>query len=441
MSYTPKENIDLSGDPTAPTASSGDSDTSIATTSFVQAAIGTVTPSVVHDSTITQVSMSGGSRAASLVKRYDHAVCTDETTGKIYSIGGISSATNVLASVEEYDPTTNAWTTKTSMPQTMHGGRAVWIDPSIYVLDGFRTLNTLGATSYKYTPSADTWASVTSPSANRMRSRGGVVASGSSIYLIAGLMGASGVTGAQTNTVDKYDSSLDSWTNSALTSIPQARSNIRAVVSASGKIYIGAGRNTVATASDVFNTYNLNSGSASTWDGLTGVPYPVDLNAMSIVGGSIYFIGGRLGYYQSGFTVTACKFVQIYDIESGTWQVISQFDIPAERAYIDSVVSRTASGDAIFVHGGADRFTTATDGTLNTMHAFCLSLNLFTASRSMNIQAMKAVTVGSNLDHGTLLNRSSDCIQIGGISAASGDVIHAPTMAWSNVSAKYKLMG
>lgn len=39
MSYTPKKDMDLSGDPTAPTQTSTDNDTSIATTGFVQDAI------------------------------------------------------------------------------------------------------------------------------------------------------------------------------------------------------------------------------------------------------------------------------------------------------------------------------------------------------------------------------------------------------------------
>ena len=55
--------------------------------------------------------------------------------GKIYAIGGINSA-NLLASVEEYDPTTNSWSTKASLSAARYGAAAASMYGKIYAIGG-----------------------------------------------------------------------------------------------------------------------------------------------------------------------------------------------------------------------------------------------------------------------------------------------------------------
>ena len=38
------------------------------------------------------------------------------SSGKLYAIGGLSDSRSYLSAVEEYDPNTNVWTTRSDMP-------------------------------------------------------------------------------------------------------------------------------------------------------------------------------------------------------------------------------------------------------------------------------------------------------------------------------------
>ncbi len=65
--------------------------------------------------------------------------------GKIYVIGGQNQQGEAINTVEEYDPVTNKWTTKTSMPAARSGLTSSTVSNKIYVIGGARdgVLNTV----------------------------------------------------------------------------------------------------------------------------------------------------------------------------------------------------------------------------------------------------------------------------------------------------------
>jgi N-acetylneuraminic acid mutarotase len=120
----------------------------------------------------------GGCCSISIVEAYDTATNTWTTktpmptaregltsavvNGKIYAIGGgpRNSSNNVVptGTVEEYDPVTNAWATKASMPTAREGLISAVVNGKIYAIGGFN--GTPLSTVEVYDPVANTWSSI-----------------------------------------------------------------------------------------------------------------------------------------------------------------------------------------------------------------------------------------------------------------------------------------
>jgi N-acetylneuraminic acid mutarotase len=99
-------------------------------------------------------------KAPMLSKRW--GLSTSVVNGKIYAIGGcrqISPPFTSLSTVEEYDPATDTWTTKTNMPTARFWPSACTVNELIYVIGGLERQNgTTYGTVEEYNPATDTWA-------------------------------------------------------------------------------------------------------------------------------------------------------------------------------------------------------------------------------------------------------------------------------------------
>jgi N-acetylneuraminic acid mutarotase len=118
--------------------------------------------------------------------------------GQIYVVGGFSepSLGNLLnfaisAVVEVYDPTTDTWSTKASLPIGLHHAGAAVVDDKLYVIGGFTKAmlpvwHPLG-TVYAYDPSKDSWAEL----APLPTARGALAVAelGGKLYAISGYNG------------------------------------------------------------------------------------------------------------------------------------------------------------------------------------------------------------------------------------------------------------
>ncbi len=152
--------------------------------------------------------------------------------GKIYVIGGLAYGDHLLKTVEAYDPTTDKWVTKTDMPTARRGIAAGVVNDKIYVVGGLVCSNndsTYTAKMEEYDPATDTWTTKASMPTAREHLAAGVV--NGKIYVIGG--------SAALNTVEEYDPATNTWTAKA--SMPTARSDLTASVM-NGEIYaIGGG--------------------------------------------------------------------------------------------------------------------------------------------------------------------------------------------------------
>jgi N-acetylneuraminic acid mutarotase len=209
-------------------------------------------------------------------KRTEVAVVTLQD--KIYVVGGFEQPGlgNVLnfaitASVEEYDPSVDRWTSKQPMPVGLHhmgigvaGGR-------IYVIGGYRH-------------------------------------SGLSVW-------------QPVATVYAYDPATDTWTERA--PMPSPRGAL-SVTEHEGRLYAigGYDRTANSAAVEVYDPVR------NSWASRAPLPTPRDHLATATLFGKVYAIGGRVnGDYHRNLSVT-----EVYDPASDQWKRVA--DLPTARSGI-----------------------------------------------------------------------------------------------------------
>lgn len=223
--------------------------------------------------------------------------------GKIYAMGGSYDSNGV----EEYDPLTNSWTTKTPMPTPrIFFGIAV-MENKIYVIGGdagnWDVGEVLTNVNEVYDPSTDTWETRTSMPTKRLGLSASVV--DGKIYCIGGRTGEPGY--AKVSATEIYDPSTDTWTTGKRIPIPVSN-HASAVVTK--RIFIMGGEVGV-TLNQIYNP------ETDTWSNGASLPIGIDQAAAAVAAGDttterIYLIGGKQN-------LDAVNFNQVYDPETDTW--------------------------------------------------------------------------------------------------------------------------
>jgi N-acetylneuraminic acid mutarotase len=209
-------------------------------------------------------------------------------SNKIYAVGGQcydGSSTNVLAAVEEYDPTTNQWATKASVPTTRSGLAVGVVNNKIYVIGGWN--GGAFATVEEYDPATNTWTNCggTCASMPTARFNFGVGVVNNKIYAIGGWGSCSS---NPCTTVEEYDPSTNTWTTKA--SMPTGRLTL-AVGVVNNKIYAigGCGDGSCITPLTTAEEYNPTT---NTWTTKASIQTSRGGLAVGVVNNKIYAIGG-----------------------------------------------------------------------------------------------------------------------------------------------------
>jgi len=162
--------------------------------------------------------------------------------GEIFVIGGATGKTNSTFTtnlVLKYSPSTNAWTTATTLPTALHSVGVVTLNNKIYVIGGGDAITVFNKVQV-YDPAADNWTTrAVMPTARDVLS---VIVYDGKIYAIGGIVNNNPFTAS--TTVEVYDPTTDSWSTTA--SLNQARYDQTAVI-LNGTIYVygGSGINSV----------------------------------------------------------------------------------------------------------------------------------------------------------------------------------------------------
>jgi N-acetylneuraminic acid mutarotase len=223
---------------------------------------------------------------------------------KIYVIGGTSgwssSSTSIKTGLNEvYDPETDTWETKTSMPIKRYQIGANAVDGKIYVIGG-RTggMYTTVALNEVYNPETDTW-TTKEPIPYPVVSYASAVVD-NKIYVIGGQDEYH--ESVNLNFTQIYDPETDTWSQGAQTPVAiwQAAAGATTGTMAPKRIYVLGGEGGFADPLDQNYIYD-----PKTDDWTTGTPIPTPrINpAVGVVDDLIYVIGGGVGWFKATATV------------------------------------------------------------------------------------------------------------------------------------------
>lgn len=241
--------------------------------------------------------------------------------GKLYVFGGYDqTGGDPRAETYEYDPPTNTWTQKASMPTARWGPIAVEFNGKIYVfsgtvpdvnevydpvLDSWQTKGPLPSgfnqglmavkygdkihlfyhtLHYEYDPVSDTYVAKTPMPTPRRWSTVAVV--GDKIYVIGGYHNSYGAV----NQNEVYDPATDTWATK--TPLPVSKYGItRENPVINGKIYVTHGLN------GGFHTDNyVYDPSTDSWEQKSSANYPRDGTECGVIDNKLYVVGGRADY-------------------------------------------------------------------------------------------------------------------------------------------------
>ena len=243
--------------------------------------------------------------------------CVGVVNGKIYTIGGIGDG-QLNNPVEEYDPTTDTWATKSTMPTRRGDLSGCAVNEKIYAIGGWDGTNL--STVEEYDPAIDTWTTKAEMPSTRWGHA--TCAVNGKIYVIGGAAEWPFVEFRDSIVV--YDPVTDKWTTGAPITTP--RWGISCCV-INEKIYAIGG--TPATAdnrpAESFSTVEIYDPATDTWAERPLKPMPTARwgLATAVVNGKIYAIGGGDVYLPTEAYTT----VEEYDPDSNTWSTKSPMPV------------------------------------------------------------------------------------------------------------------
>ena len=267
-------------------------------------------------------------------------VGTAAVRDKIYMVGGFErpSFSNVMdlavtPSLEEYDPSTDRWTSKTPMPVGLHHVGVGVIEGRLYVIGGYRHagLNVWNpvATVYAYDPATDTWAErAAMPTARGALS---VTVHEGKLYAIGGYDRT-----ANSAAVEVYDPVRNFWASRA--PLPTPRDHL-ATATVSGKVYAIGGRlngdyHRNLAIMEVYDPVT------DTWTHVADLPTARSGITAAEVAGRVYVFGGEGG--DGTFREN-----EAYDPTRDTWQPLAP--MPTARHGLGSAV---VDGRIYVISGG-----------------------------------------------------------------------------------------
>jgi N-acetylneuraminic acid mutarotase len=230
---------------------------------------------------------------------------------KIYVIGGENETNgyyvDYLSTNEVYDPSTDSWETKKSMPTSREWMEANVVDGKIYVMSGvtdnYRSVRT--SANEVYDPATDSWN--TKQPVPFAVIKGASVVVDNKIYMLGGLFNSSDPLNAVYNQI--YDTETDTWSFGASlpTGMWYTAAGATTGVRAPKRIYVMGGGVT-----EVTNVVNVYDPALDVWS--SGAPLPTNRtgHAVAVVNDLLYAIGGGSDWHGgppltpgSGWTLTS----------------------------------------------------------------------------------------------------------------------------------------
>ncbi len=269
--------------------------------------------------------------------------------GKVYVIGGIevnraphipNPGDMTLDRVQAYDPVTNTWARKRSMPTTRARMVAVTFDGMIYVFGGAESRGgkVLDAVEV-FNPEAGergAWKKLAKLPKGLAATSAAVV--GDKIYVIGGW--DRGPQKEVYGTIFEYDPEENTFDQKR--DMPTPRGGLGAAA-VQGKIYAIGGWN----LEEVLNVVEVYDPATDTWEAKKPMPIQKALFGITTLSGRIFTIGG-LSTFSDGSNDEVLKRVDVYNPALDEWVIDEAVPLPRGRAGVPA----TVAGGKIYVPGG-----------------------------------------------------------------------------------------
>jgi N-acetylneuraminic acid mutarotase len=216
----------------------------------------------------------------------------------------ISVAVPIACWLSIHGSAAGVWSAAPSLPVAVQEVSVTALNGQVYVVGGSNSQSRVN-TVYVLDPAAAAPAWTTrNPYPGTARDHIGIASMGNFLYLVGGVAQWPSPSVA---TVQRYDSTTDSWT--AVAPLPVARGAM-AVAALNGRIYAAGGLVDGAAVSD-FTVYDP---ATDTWQTLPAMPTPRDHAVGIALNGKFYVTGGR--------TLDGCSpltTVEVYDPATDDW--------------------------------------------------------------------------------------------------------------------------
>jgi len=256
--------------------------------------------------------------------------------GLVYAIGAFGTAADSRR-VEAYDPATNTWTTKASIPfPSDHPNVAATAD-KIYILGEVGNTN-----SAEYDPVTNAW-TMKAPIPTQ-RAASSTAAIGTKVYVAGGAMGSNGASfGPTVRDFAVYDTVTDTW--ETLDPMPAPGRNHAPGVAANGIFYVIGGR-TNGPTDGLQSRVDAYDPVAKTWT--MKAPMPVARGGCmgGLVNGQIIIVGGE-GNPRDVNANGVFPDTDGYDPIADVWHVYAPMRTPRHGTGAAGV------GNKLYVPGGA----------------------------------------------------------------------------------------
>ncbi len=276
------------------------------------------------------------------------------TGDKMLVWGGNSTSSTGPASIlfntgGLFDPIYNSWSSvsTTGAPSRRVSGISVWTNNQYIVWGGYvgndispSTTNTGGI----YTPSTNTWNTLSTTNAPSVRGEASSVWTGSQMLVFGGDDYIAGVTGSAYNTGGMYTVETNSWTSLPTTTAPAVRHDTFSVWTGE-KMFVWAGKshdiNTYYNTGGLYTPPASSAKNSWTVTTITGAPGPRSYHSVVWTGSKVIVWGGNIGNaaYDDGAA---------FDSVTNSWSSLASLDAPTARFNHTAVWS----GNKLLIWGG-----------------------------------------------------------------------------------------
>ena len=214
----------------------------------------------------------------------------------------------------EYDPAADSWKALAPMPTKRGSPVASVVGDKIYVIGGATTPPgsketvvhparphvSVGAVE-EYDPASNTWRPRSSMPTPRNHATAGAV--NGKIYVIGGRVGGAFITSGSSNVdvVEEYDPATDAW-GSARAKMPSARSAMASGAHA-GRIYVTGGEGQNAQMMYTFRSLEAYDPASNSWSVLPSMPVSRHGLAGAVVGNRLHMVSGDVQSAGTGVQV------------------------------------------------------------------------------------------------------------------------------------------